>query len=272
MRADSINGPLEDLLELALKTAQRAAYKAGTWLKEQRGQAEVIGKKARRDTLLNVDLEAERIILDILRAQFPEHTILSEETTQEWEPALYKWVVDPLDGSANFQHGSPVFAVSISLRVDNRTTLGAIYLPMLDEMFTAWRGKGAWLNEQTIAVSTVEQLDDAMIYVGDFAKNGDRDANEKRIADVSRLANTVGRVRMIGTAATDLAYVACGRADALLVHNPCPWDIEMGQLLVLEAGGKVTREEDELFLCSNGRIHNQLAEVVATGRPVLISG
>jgi myo-inositol-1(or 4)-monophosphatase len=271
MRADEYK--IEDQLDLALKTAQRAAYKAGAWLKAKKGQAEIVGQKARRDALLDADLEAEQIIIDILRTQFPEHTILSEETEQEWGPALYKWVVDPLDGSANFQHGSPVFGISICLRVDNRTTLGAIYLPMLDEMFTAWRGRGAWLNEQPISVSGTTHLDDAMIYVGDFAKDGDQHMNAQLIADITRLANAVGRVRMIGTAATDLAYVACGRADALLVHNPYPWDIEMGQLLVREAGGQITRQEDdrgEVFLCSNGIIHEELASIIATERPLLM--
>jgi myo-inositol-1(or 4)-monophosphatase len=266
------DGTSEGQLELALETAKTAAYKAGKWLKEKRGHAEVISKKARRDGLLDADLAAEQMIIDLLHAEFPTYGILSEETQQEWEYSPYKWVIDPLDGSANFQHGSPIFAIAISLLVENITSLGVIYLPVLDEMFTARRGHGAWLNGQRISVSSIASLDEAMVYVGDFAKDGDRAANAERIAEVAQLANTVGRVRMIGTAATDLAYVACGRAEALIMHSPLPWDIEMGHLLIHEAGGKVTKQRDEdegdLFICSNGAIHEELTEAIATGKSV----
>lgn len=265
---------IEDTLMQALKTAEIAAREAGECLKEKRGRSEVIRKKARRDDLLDADLIAEQIIIDKLQEKFPFYEILSEETQQEHRASPYKWVVDPLDGSANFQHGSPFFAVSISLLENGITTLGVVYLPVLDEMFTALRGHGAWLNEQPIHVSNISSLDDAMVYVGDFAKDGNRNDNEKRIVDVAQLANTVGRVRMIGTAATDLAYVACGRAEALIVHNPSPWDIEVGNLLISEAGGKVTEHNDEvegnLIICSNGVIHEELIKSVLTGRPVLL--
>ena len=225
-----LDGTSEGQLELALETAKTAAYKAGKWLKEKRGHAEVISKKARRDGLLDADLAAEQMIIDLLHAEFPTYGILSEETQQEWEYSPYKWVIDPLDGSANFQHGSPIFAIAISL----------------------------------------------LVYVGDFAKDGDRAANAERIAEVAQLANTVERVRMIGTAATDLAYVACGRAEALIMHSPLPWDIEMGHLLIHEAGGKVTKQRDEdegdLFICSNGAIHEELTEAIATGKSVTTRG
>src|SRR5258708_5272984 len=113
-----LDGTSEGQLELALETAKTAAYKAGKWLKEKRGHAEVISKKARRDGLLDADLAAEQMIIDLLHAEFPTYGILSEETQQEWEYSPYKWVIDPLDGSANFQHGSPIFAIAISLLVE----------------------------------------------------------------------------------------------------------------------------------------------------------
>ena len=263
----------EDTLILAQNTAEIAAREAGKYLKEKRGKAEVVRKKALRDYLLDADLIAERIIINKLQENFPNYEILSEETQEEYKVSPYKWVVDPLDGSANFQHGSPVFAVSISLLINAVTTIGVTYLPVLDEIFTALLGHGALLNGQPISVSNISNLDDAMVYVGDFSKDGNRDENEERIVNVARLANAVGRVRMIGTAATDLAYVACGRADALIVHNPSPWDIEVGHLLINEAGGKVTRHNDEvggnLVICSNGMIHEELMKSVFTGRPVL---
>lgn len=260
-------------LTLALETAVIAAREAGDILRQKRGSAEVIRKKARRDDLLDADLIAERIIMDKLQEKFPTYDILSEETQRERESSPYQWVVDPLDGSANFQHGSPVFAISICLLINTIATVGVVYLPILDEMFTALRGQGAWLNEQRIYVSHVSNLDDAMVYVGDFAKDGNRYDNEERIADVAQLANTVGRVRMIGTAATDLAFVACGRAEALIMHNPSPWDVAVGDLLIREATGKVTQHSDEsgdnLVIYSNGIIHEDLAVSISTGRPAL---
>ncbi|HEV7237340.1 MAG TPA: inositol monophosphatase family protein, partial [Ktedonobacteraceae bacterium] len=225
----------------------------------------VLRKKALRDALLDADLEAEKIIITILRSH-SDYDILSEETPQVNTGNAYRWVVDPLDGSFNFQHGNPTYGVSISLLVDNVIELGVIYLPFYNEMFTAIRGRGAWLNEQPIHVSPIADLDDALVHVGDFTKDGDTRENEVRLNDIAHLADAVGRVRMIGTAAIDLAYIACGRADALVVHNALPWDIDMGRLLITEAGGTVEFKTDvagkSLAICSNTSIHQALLNVI----------
>jgi myo-inositol-1(or 4)-monophosphatase len=256
----------EDTLFKALEIAKKAAYDAGQFLQEKRGKVEVVGKKALRDDLLDVDLKAEEIIICRLRADFPEYGILSEKVGSANEDFPNRWIIDPLDGSYNFQHGNPTFAISISLAIDNETVAGVVYLPLQNEMFTAIRNHGAYLNDQRICVSGTSRLDDSIIHIGDFAKDGNVHDNKKRLKDLAHLANNVGRVRMIGTAATDLAFVACGRAEALVVHNALPWDVEVGCLLVTEAGGKVCSfQYDEsgrcLAICSNEHIHEQLLDV-----------
>jgi myo-inositol-1(or 4)-monophosphatase len=258
----------EDTLLQALETAKKAAHDAGQFLQEKLGKVEVLNKKALRDDLLDVDLQAEEIIISRLREDFPEYGILSEEVGSENKDFPNRWIIDPLDGSCNFQHGNPTFAISISLILENRTTLGVVYLPLQDEMFSAIRGHGAFLNGEPIYVSITHSLNDSIIHVGDFAKDGNVHDNNKRLKDLAHLANNVGRVRMIGTAATDLAFVACGRAEALVIHNALPWDIEVGLLLVEEAGGKVYRSKKDksgrcLLICSNEHIHKQLLEVIS---------
>ncbi len=249
----------------ALRNAEIAAREAGDFLLKKQGHVKVLRKKALRDALLDADLEAEKIIITILRSH-SDYDILSEETPQVYTGNAYLWVVDPLDGSFNFQHGNPTYGVSISLLVDNVIELGVIYLPFYEEMFTAIRGQGAWLNEQPIRVSSIADLDDALVHVGDFTKDGDTRENKARLNDIAHLADAVGRVRMIGTAATDLAYIACGRADALVVHNALPWDINMGRLLITEAGGTVEFKTDavgkNLAICSNTNIHSALCDVI----------
>jgi myo-inositol-1(or 4)-monophosphatase len=256
----------EDILSLALRVAKKAALKAGKFLKKKQGKAHILRKKSLRDDLLDVDLEAEHIIVDLLREAFPTYDILSEETEVINYGSNYQWIIDPLDGSSNFQHGIPTFGVSICLLANKVAIVSVIYFPCVDEMFTAALGSGAHLNDQQIHVSSTARLDDAIVHIGDFTKDGNISENLEILSDIARLANSVARVRMIGTAAADLAYIACGRADALVVHNALPWDIEVGRLLVTEAGGAFSRFEDEggksLTICSNANIHSSLIEVI----------
>ena len=256
----------QDTLTQALTIAQEAAYEAGAFLRQKQGHEKVLYKKTRKDGLLDADIEAEKIIIDKLKTHFPHYDILSEETSGQSTQSPYQWIVDPLDGSFNFHHHSPVYGVSIGLRVHNRIAVAVVYLPYYDEMFTAMRSKGAYLNREPIAVSSVVDLDEACVHVGDFTKDYNPEENQIRLKDIAHLANTVGRVRMIGTAATDLAYIACGRAEALVVHNALPWDIEMGALLITEAGGQVDFYHHPngkgLTICSNSHIHEALFNTI----------
>ena len=252
-------------LSTLLFKAKQAAIEVGDFLVQQIGQAKVQSQKSSRDDLLNVDLEAERIILTRLREISPEIGILSEETGLE-ENTDHYWIVDPLDGSANFQHGSPLFAVAIALIKNDTTILGIIYLPIKQEMFTAIRNQGAYLNDNRIEVSKIATLEKAMIHVGDIMKEGNSSITAGRLKDIAKLGMHVQRIRMIGTAATDLAYLASGRADALVNHARTPWDIEAGKLILLEAGGRMTSKEREnnevLSVYSNGAIHHEMESLL----------
>ncbi len=250
---------IEANLSSFIEVAEGAVRKAGTYLIQKLGSAKVEYQKAFRDDLLDADLEAEHLLLTTLRENASHIGILSEEAGHEGEQEHY-WIVDPLDGSANFQHGSPLFAVAIAL-VSNQTTKGSvIYIPGREEMFIAIQGRGAYLNGNRIKVSDIAGLDKAIVHIGDFSKGNNLETTRKRFKNISRLAIQASRIRMLGTAATDLAYVACGRADMLVNHASKPWDIEAGKLLLLEAGGKATTKtyHDDLTVSiySNGIVHH----------------
>ena len=245
-----------------IEIAKTAAHQAGKLLTSKLGTAKIEHQKSLHDDLLDADLEAEKLILTTLKEGAPDIGVLSEEAGSNGEHEHY-WIVDPLDGSANFQHGSPTFAIAIAL-VSNKTTIGrVIYLPMLNEMFTAIQDKGAYLNDTRITVSRIATLGEAIAHVGDPVIDSDKEATDEYITDLSKLAHEARRVRMLGTAATDLAYVACGRADLLINYTPKPWDIEAGKLLLSEAGGRISSKEypnnKTLFLYTNGQVH-QAAE------------
>lgn len=256
------NSPTE--LSHLLDVAKIAAREAGAFLVQNLGSARIAYQKALNDDLLDVDLEAERIILTRLQQETPDIGILSEEAGQEKEYQNY-WIVDPLDGSANFQHGSPLFGVAIALVLNQITVGGVIYLPIHDEIFTALQHQGAFLNDQRIRVSSTETLRKSIIHIGDFAKGNDPTAIRQQAEDITELASHVRRVRMVGTAATDLVYVASGRADLLVNHTTSPWDIEAGKLMVIEAGGKASTRRIEnrtLAIYSNGTIHQEAEELL----------
>ena len=217
-----------------------------------------------RDDLLDVDLETKRIIITKLHKETPDIGILSEEAGYRGREDQY-WIIDPLDGSTNFQHSSPMFAVAIALTMNKATIAGIIYLPTSNEMFVAIQHHGAYLNGHQIQVSQTATLGNAIVHVGDFTKDGDPQASNKGLQDFSRLVIQVRRVRMIGTAVTDFAYVSCGRAEALINHASHPWDIEAGKLLLIEDGGKVTtlqrHNSKPVTIYSNNALHQAIKEL-----------
>jgi myo-inositol-1(or 4)-monophosphatase len=241
-----------------LEIAQATARLAGDYLLQKRGSVHIISHKSTRDDVLDADVEAERLILAALQEETPTFGTLSEETGQRGNTDHY-WIIDPLDGSTNFQHGSPLFAVSIAFATQQGTGVGVIYLPTADEMFVASQHQGAYLNGKPIHVSPVSVLNEAIAHIGDFTKADDIAIIPERLKELSKLAMQARRVRMIGTAATDLAYVACGRADILINHADHLWDIEAGKLLLQEAGGKATSklypEDAPLAIYTNGILH-----------------
>lgn len=248
-----------------LEIAEAAARAAGTYLLQKLGSARVASQKALNDDLLDADLEAERLLFTHLQKETPGLGILSEEQASQ-ETGKHYWIVDPLDGSANFQHGSPLFAIAIALVLDQITRGSAIYLPAQDEMFTAIQHQGAFLNGKRISVSSTRTVEQTIAHIGDFSKGNNIQQIYERVKDTQLLIAHTRRVRMIGTAAMDLAYLACGRADVLVNYATDPWDIEAGKLLLLEAGGQVStrRYPDRVMaIYSNGIVHQDVENLLS---------
>jgi myo-inositol-1(or 4)-monophosphatase len=226
--------PNKDLLSGVLEISKKAAI----FIREERAgfQYESAEQKGLNDLVSYVDKGAERMIVDGLEKLFPEAGFLVEENTKT-EKGAYNWIVDPLDGTTNFVHGIPCYAVSIALEHQGRIILGVVYEVSRDECFYAEKGNGAFLNGQKIKVSERKNLSESLIGTGFPVHNFSR-IKEYLPALQYFMEHTHG-VRRIGSAASDLCYLACGRLDAFFEYGLNPWDVAAGALIVTEAGGSV---------------------------------
>ncbi|MGD8908217.1 MAG: inositol-1-monophosphatase [Chromatiales bacterium] len=219
--------------------AVRAAREAGRIITRNFNRIDrlTVTDKGRNDFVSEVDRNAEAVIIDVLREKYPHHAILAEEsgahTGNEFE-----WVIDPLDGTTNFLHGLPQFAVSIALKVKGRLDIGVVYDPIKEEMFTASRGEGALLNDRKIRVSNRKSLNGALLGTG--IPYRDQRFMDNYLGMLKDLTVDTAGVRRPGSAALDFAYVACGRTDGFWELGLKEWDFAAGALLVREAGGLVT--------------------------------
>lgn len=253
--------PAERALEIALETA----HAAGAVLLEYLHRPLQISEKGRRaDLVTDADRAAERTILERLRAAYPGAAILAEESGAHEGTSGERWIVDPLDGTTNFAHGYPMFGVSIAYEAGGELLAGVVHAPFFGETFAATRGGGAFLNGRRIGVSSIARLGDAMTCTGFHPADFERNAICFRAVSAKAQA-----VRRDGSAALDLAFVACGRFDAFWEFDLSPWDVAAGTLLVREAGGDVTRTDGaasaldaRTILATNGRIHHELLEVL----------
>ncbi|MEB3283776.1 MAG: inositol monophosphatase family protein [Candidatus Sericytochromatia bacterium] len=251
------------MLEFAIETARAA----GKLLREGLNQPRTIRFKGAIDLVTEMDIAAEKIILEAIRANFPGHAILSEEAGAAVPGnSEYRWVVDPLDGTTNYAHGLPLFCVSIGLEHAGTPVLGVIYAPVLDEMYAAELGKGATLNGQPIEVSKTASLERALLVTG-FPY--DVQIKSSNLKHFSSFIHSVQAVRRLGSAALDLSWVAAGRFDGFWEPRLAPWDLCAGSLLVQEAGGRVTGYDGSAFsiygkevLASNGRIHGAMIDTL----------
>lgn len=195
-------------------------------------------KSGRGDIVTEVDYECERYILDRLREECPDATIMSEESGASGVPGGESvWIIDPLDGTRNYATGIPFFAVSIGVAVNGAAEAGVVYDAIHDEMFSAERGKGAYLNGEPISVSEDASLDDAVISVAWVQTKADRRQFMKFIEEMSR---DTAYFRRLGSAALIMAYVACGRIAGYIQGGLSPWDVAGGAILIPEAGGVMT--------------------------------
>jgi myo-inositol-1(or 4)-monophosphatase len=247
--------------EKILESAIEAAKTAGVMLRERQSVGSIRQKSAHH-FVTEADLESERIILQIIRERFPEHHIVSEEShaaESVGHPAV--WIIDPLDGTNNFSNGLPLYCVSIAFASAGRVEVAAIYDPLRDELFSAVRGQGAQLNSVPISVSSRKQLEHAIVCTGFYYDRGVLMRATLRAIETLFVSGVRG-IRRLGSAALDLAWVACGRLDAFFEYQLAPWDYAAGWLLVTEAGG-VCSERDgfsmrldaESIIAGNPDIH-----------------
>ncbi|GAB4473887.1 MAG: inositol monophosphatase family protein [Anaerolineae bacterium] len=259
-------------------TAAAIARSAGALLRDAYDQPRQIDYKGTVDLVTQADRAAEETILTALRREFPQHAILAEESgqivplTPSQDGAGLVWLIDPLDGTTNFAHAFPVFAVSIALRDAAGPLVGIIYDPLRDECFSAVRGQGAALNGEPIRVSSVDQLQRSLLATGfPYDRHTAEDNNTAALGVFLRRAQGIRRA---GAAAIDLAYVACGRLDGYWEMRLHPWDLAAGVLIVREAGGRITgyraaAPEEEILsgaqvVASNGLIHEEMLAALAT--------
>jgi len=259
-----------DLLPLSHSVAS-LCREAGQFIRQQVSsfdQSKIV-TKGLHDLVSYVDKESEKMLVEGLQKLFPEAGFVTEEGTvaNSDESVAYRWIIDPLDGTTNFIHGLPCFAVSVALARGNEPVLGVVYEVSRDECFRGAEGHGAFLNDQPIQVSAAARLDDSLIATGlPFYKFGHLDAYLRILTEYMQHSRGI---RRWGSAATDLAYVACGRFDSYFEFNINAYDVAAGILLVREAGGRVTqwlKDGDPVFsretLATNGLLHAEMQAVM----------
>ena len=258
---------VDTLLDDYACEAAQIARDAGQILRDRFGQPHAVRFKGAIDLVTEADRAAEDLIADRLRALCPEHDLLCEEgSVGVTAGGAFRWVVDPLDGTTNFAHGLPTFAVSIALEEAGIPVVGAVYDPMRNELFVARRGGGATLNGTTIRVSRVDRLISSILVTG-FSYDFERRAQQ---AEVWRdFLTRVQAIRQTGSAALNLCYIAAGRLDGYWEGGISPWDVAAGAVIVTEAGGTVTNmrggsfhSDDREVLASNGRLHLDLLDII----------
>lgn len=242
------------------------AREAGRLLKSKLNDFHTIDFKGEIDIVTEADRMSEALILSAIRRQYPGHDVLAEESSATQNGSPFRWIIDPLDGTTNYAHGYPVFCVSIALEIEGEIRLGVVFNPMLDEMFVAEKGAGAYLNGHHLSVSRTAILSHSLLATGfpyDIRENKNNNINY-----FTQMARKVQAIRRAGSAALDLAYVAAGRFDGFWELKLMPWDTAAGCLLVQEAGGMITdlfglpfHLQSPHVLATNGLLHEDMMAV-----------
>lgn len=248
---------------MLMTTLIKAATESGKLIKERAaGQFSIQSKDSLNNLVTEVDHASELLIIDIIRENFPDHHILTEESGDLPMDSGIKWIIDPIDGTVNFAHGIPLSCVSIAVEQDGVITMGAVHNPFIGEFFLAEKGKGATLNGQPISVSRKTSLMGSCLVTGFPYKYPE---NEPLLETFGSFVRKGIPLRRLGSAAIDLCYVACGRFDGYYEFFLNPWDSAAGFLIVEEAGGRVTdfrgdrySPYQEKILATNGCIHDEL--------------
>jgi myo-inositol-1(or 4)-monophosphatase len=253
-----------------LATAIEAVRHAGRMQLEAVGTGFTVRKKGVIDLVTEVDLAIERTFRQLVAERYPDHDVLGEEfgAPGAARPAArHLWIFDPIDGTTNFAHGLPIFCSSLALEIDG-VTVAAVYDPSRNELFTADRGRGAWLNGERLTVSTNDRLVDSLLVTG-FPYTVHEEA-EEMLGLFGEFISASRAVRRLGSAALDMCYVAAGRMEGFWERDLGAWDIAAGALLVEEAGGRVSDLDGGPFVlrsgrlvASNGRVHDEMLSTIA---------
>lgn len=254
------------------ETLIKATEKGAAVLKEYFAKDFIISNKEGVNNLVTeVDHKSEQVIFSVIKEQFPDHYILSEESGEFAQDSNYKWIIDPIDGTVNYANGIPICCVSIGIEKDGKMILGAVYNPFIGEFFFAERGKGATLNGNPIHVSKKADVATSCLVTGFPYTYLDAPNGPLQVFD--KLIRAGVPVRRLGSAAIDLCWVACGRFDGFYEHKLQAWDSAAGFLIVEEAGGKVTDLTGKYYnpyqpgiIATNGKIHDELVGVVNGGK------
>lgn len=246
----------------------KATKAAGAVIEQYfQGAFKIENKSTVNDLVTEVDKHAEKVIIDIIKLYYPTHSVISEEAGELMQNSDYEWIIDPIDGTVNFAHGIPICCVSIGVRHKGQMVLGAVFNPIMKELFFAERGKGAYLNDVKISVSKKADFKTACLVTGFPYKWPKSYVHPIKVFE--RFIMEGLPVRRLGSAAIDLCWVACGRFDGFWEYNLNPWDIAAGYLIVEEAGGKITNFDGDAYnvndketLATNGLIHNDMLNLI----------
>ncbi|MEL7145260.1 MAG: inositol monophosphatase family protein [Bacteroidota bacterium] len=255
-------------LDYFLQQTIKTANDVGSFIREEREKFSVedIRYKGKNDLVSYVDTEAEKAIVAQLSDIFPEAGFITEEKTVDKTGKEYNWIIDPLDGTTNFIHGLPLYSTCIGLLKGDEVILGVVYEVNRDECFYAVKGGGAFCNGQPIKVTEANTIDSSLFATGFPIHNFKK--LDQYLAILNELMKNAHGLRRLGSAAVDLAYVACGRCEAFFEYNLNPWDVAAGSLIVQEAGGHVSDfsgGNDYIFgkeIIAGGPVHPQLLELV----------
>ena len=249
-----------------LEIAKEACREAGVILRSRMGKVHEISKKGEIDLVTEADLAAEKTILKIIGRHFPDDAILAEETGKQGPAGARTWIIDPLDGTTNYAHGFPFFAVSIALETGSQGVVGLVYNPGMDELFEAVKGKGAFLNGAPLQTSGTKSIKESLLATGFPYDVHQR--SEEVVSLLHKMLTRAQGIRRLGSAALDLCYVAAGRLDGFWEEDLKPWDTAAGNIIVGEAGGRLTTYDGRPYtpyqktvVASNGWIHGEMTAV-----------
>ena len=252
-------------------TLLKATNEADSVLKEYfNTNFKISNKEGMNNLVTEVDHKSEEVIFAVIRENFPDHYILSEETGAIIQDSAYKWIIDPIDGTVNYANGIPICCVSIGIEKDGKMIMGAVYNPFMNEFYFCERGQGAFLNDKRIHVSTKNRILHSNMVTGFPYSYIDEPNGPLEV--FSKLVRRGIPVRRLGSAAMDLCWVAAGRFDGFYEHKLQAWDSAAGFILVEEAGGKVTNLKGDYYnpyqpgiIATNGLIHDELVSVANGG-------